>query len=231
MRTYVLVHGGWSGAHGWRLVRRRLHAAGHAAFTPSLTGIGERSHLTGPQVDLSTHVADVVNCILFEDLSEIVLVGFSYGGMVVTGALEHIADRVSHLVYLDAFVPSPGQTLEDVTGRSFGGAVLGLGAGWAVPAPRRHVDDPEAAAWIQARRVPHPLGCFTEPVTLRTPLEQHPFSLTYIKATVDPRPSAFWTAADHARESVAWRYHEIATDHLIAENRPDELTERLLELA
>ncbi len=77
MATFVLVHGGWSGAHGWRTVRRLLAAAGHDVFTPSLTGIGERVHLASPQVDLTTHIHDVVNHILFEDLRDIVLVGYS----------------------------------------------------------------------------------------------------------------------------------------------------------
>ena len=104
--TFVLVHGAWSGAHGFGKVRRLLHSAGHEAFTPSLTGIGERAHLTSPQVRLTTHVADVANAVLYEDLRDIVLLGFSYGGLVTTGALEHIADRVSHMVYLDAFVPA-----------------------------------------------------------------------------------------------------------------------------
>ena len=89
MATYVLVHGAWSGAHGFHLVRGPLHAAGHAVFTPSLTGLGERAHLTSPQVGLTTHIQDVVNLVLYEDLDDIVLLGFSYGGMVVTGCLEH----------------------------------------------------------------------------------------------------------------------------------------------
>ena len=111
MATYVLVHGAWSGAHGFRQVRPLLQAAGHQVFTPSLTGIGERAHLASPQVTLRTHVQDVVGQVLFEDLRDVVLVGYSYGGMVVTGALEHLADRVRHLVYLDAFVPDDGQSL------------------------------------------------------------------------------------------------------------------------
>ena len=105
MAVFVLVHGAWGGAHGFRKVRGPLLAAGHEVFTPSLTGIGERAHLTSPQVCLTTHVADVVNAVWYEDLSDIVLLGFSYGGFVVTGALGHIGDRVRHLVYLDAFVP------------------------------------------------------------------------------------------------------------------------------
>ena len=99
MTTYVLVHGAWGGAHGFRHVRRLLTAAGHETFTPSLTGIGERVHLASPQVGLSTHVDDVVNAVLYEDLDAIVLLGFSYGGMVVTGAVDSIGDRVRALVF------------------------------------------------------------------------------------------------------------------------------------
>jgi len=105
MAVFVLVHGAWGGAHGFRKVRGPLQAAGHGVFTPSLTGIGERARLTSPQVCLTTHITDVVNTVWYEDLRDVVLLGFSYGGFVVTGALEHMAERVRHLVYRDAFVP------------------------------------------------------------------------------------------------------------------------------
>src|SRR6202012_3742818 len=108
MTTFVLVHGAWGGSYGFKYVRGPLRAAGHEVFTPSLTGIGERAHLTSPSVDLTTHIRDVVNVVLYEDLVDITLLGFSYGGMVITGTLDHIADRVRDLVYLDAFVPASG---------------------------------------------------------------------------------------------------------------------------
>src|SRR6266700_2866784 len=141
--TFVLVHGAWGGAHGFGKVRRLLQAAGHDVFTPSLTGIGERAHLASPQVCLTTHIADVANTVLFEDLRDIVLLGFSYGGLVVTGALEHIAGRVSHLVYLDAFVPSDGQALNDLTQAGYGAAAVGPGKGdqWLVELPFREYED------------------------------------------------------------------------------------------
>ena len=234
MTTYVLVHGAWSGAHNFRAVRRPLHAAGHDVFTPSLTGIGERAHLTSPQVDLTTHVRDVVNVVLYEDLSDIVLLGFSYGGFVVTGALEHIAPRVRHLVYLDAFVPDDGDTLLRLAGRDER-VVVELGQAWFVPPPTREYDDPDEAAFAEARRTPQPIDCFTEPVHLRHPLESYPFTRTYIKATADaadaPGAKAFWAAAERAKSSPAWRYREVATNHMIPNNRPRELTELLLELA
>ena len=234
MAVYVLVHGAWGGAHGFRKVRGPLREAGHEVFTPSLTGIGERAHLTSPQVGLSTHIADVANTVLYEDLLQIVLLGFSYGGFVVTGALEHIGDRVRHLVYLDAFVPDDGDTVDALSGMGSGRGVIGPGRDWLVAPQSRQFDDPAEAAWASVRRTPHPVGCFTEPVRVARPLEDYPFTRTYIKATGEPRPEAggpFWAAADRAMASPAWRYREIATSHMIASNRPGELARLLLELA
>ena len=236
MTTFVLVHGAWGGSWGFRLVRRPLREAGHEVFTPSLTGIGERAHLASPQVNLSTHVLDVVNTILYEDLTDIVLLGFSYGGMVVTGALEHVADRVSHLVYLDAFMPADGQSLDDLSGAGYRQAAVGPGASWLVEPIGRPLRDSAESAWSAARRSPHPVGCFTEPVRLERPLEEYPFTRTYIKATQEPRPaddarrSAFWTAADYAKASQDWRYHEVDSDHVIPLNRPGDLVAILLGL-
>ena len=233
MTTYVLVHGAWSGAHGFRKVRPLLRAEGHEVFTPSLTGIGERVHLVSPQVDLSTHIRDVVNQVLYEDLVDITLLGFSYGGMVVTGSLAHIADRVRHLVYLDAFVPNDGQSIFDLVGIPDDGTI-GIGSDWLITSTRRSYDDPADAEWSDLRRVAQPAATFSEEVRLSQPVEDFPFSLTYIKATADPRTApggeAFWAAADRAKASDAWRYHEIDTNHLVPNNRPKELAEILLEL-
>ena len=231
MPTFVLVHGAWGGAHGWRHVRRMLADAGHEVFTPSLTGIGERVHLASPQVDLTTHVTDVVNAVLYEDLDRIVLLGFSYGGMVVTGALEHIGDRVRSLVYLDAFLPGDGQSLYSLLGVPAPGPRQ-LGDPWLIEGPPRTYDDPAEAAFAVPRRTPHPVGCFTEPVRLSRPLESWPFSLTYIRATEDDGPPnpAFEAAAARTRNSPDWRYAEIATSHLVPQNRPRELTDLLLDL-
>ena len=231
MTTFVLVHGAWGGAHTFRKVRPLLSAHGHEVFTPALTGIGERSHLASPQVNLTTHIQDVVNVVWYEDLSDLVLLGFSYGGFVVTGTVAHLADRVRHMVYLDAFVPADGETLVGLTGQQ-GGPVLGLGQQWLAPPPVRSYDDPAEEAFAVVRRTPHPVGCFTEPVRLPRPLEDYPFGRTYIKATAEPPGSSpFWTAARRAQSSPAWVYKEIATDHLIPLNRPSELAELLLELA
>jgi pimeloyl-ACP methyl ester carboxylesterase len=233
MATFVLVHGAWGGAHGFGRVRRLLQSAGHEVFTPSLTGIGERAHLASPQVCLTTHIADVAGMVLYEDLDHIVLLGFSYGGLVVTGALEHIADRVSHLVYLDAFVPADGDSLNTLTATASPAPAIGPGSNWLVPPLARDFDDPAEAAWSAARRTPQPARCFSEPVRLARPLEDYPFTRTYIKASAEPRtrpPSPFWAAADRAKASSAWRYQELDTTHMIPSNRPRDLTRLLTEL-
>jgi pimeloyl-ACP methyl ester carboxylesterase len=249
MATFVLVHGAWGGSYGFKYVRGPLRAAGHEVFTPSLTGIGERVHLASPQVNLTTHVTDVVNTILYEDLTDIVLLGYSYGGMVVTGALEHVADRVAHLVYLDAFKPDDGQSLRDLSGAPYQAPAIGPGTPWLVEPLHRPLEDEDQVDWFGARRSWHPVGCFTEAVRLPKPLEDFPFSRTYVKALQEPRAvtstgtstgtgtgtgtgaSAFWRAAEHAKSDPAWRYREIDTDHMIPINRPGELVELLLELA
>lgn len=233
MAAYVLVHGAWGGAHTWKLVRPGLWAAGHHVFTPGLTGIGDRVHLASPQVGLNTHIDDVVNQIVYEDLFDIVLLGFSYGGMVITGALAHIADRVRELVYLDAFVPADGQSIGDLAGTA--PAEKSLGEPWLIPPRPRVIDDPVEAAWNDLRRTPQPARTFTEAVQLRMPVEDYPFGRTYVKALDDPRrtdgPNPFWDAAERVRDHPAWRYREIDTNHMIPQNRHAELVQILLELA
>ncbi len=231
MTTFVLVHGAWGGSWGFRKVRPLLWREGHEVFTPSLTGIGEREHLTNPDIALSTHIDDVVGLVTCEDLNDIVLLGFSYGGMVVTGALDRLADRVAHLVYLDAFVPDDGQSVADLVG--------GVPPGtedrpWLIPARPRQLATDEETAWASDRRSLQPRGTFTEAVSLTTPLDEHPFSLTYVKATADPgeeADSAFHQAATRAAGSDRWAHHEIATNHMIPLMEPEALATILLGLA
>jgi pimeloyl-ACP methyl ester carboxylesterase len=229
MSTYVLVHGAWGGAHGWRKVRPLLQAAGHEVFTPSLTGQGERVHLAHPGVNLSTHIQDVTNVMWYEDLSDIILVGHSYGGMVVTGVADKMPERIQHLVLLDAFQPADGQSLVDLTGGRGQEPVPG---DWRVPPLQRHEDlsDPEVQ-WAASRRVPQSRSCFTEPVSLSMPLDDRPFSLTYIVATERPDPGeVFDRTAERLRGNRRWTVREISGGHGMITTNPTGLANLLLEL-
>ena len=114
MSTYLLVHGAWHSGRCWDRVVPMLEAAGHRVIAPSLTGYGDTAHLLGPEVGLDTHVADVVSLIEHEDLTEVVLVGHSYAGLVISSVANAVPDRIAHLVYLDAMVPQDGETAVDV---------------------------------------------------------------------------------------------------------------------
>ncbi|HEY8047587.1 MAG TPA: alpha/beta fold hydrolase, partial [Ramlibacter sp.] len=226
MATFVLVHGAWTGAFAWRPVRRILQAQGHEVFTPSLTGIGDRAHLASPLVGLDTHVRDVVNLVLYEDLQGIVLLGFSYGGFVVSGALEHIGDRVKHLVLLDAFMPEKsGDSIASVIGAGAARPGASVNESWLLPAKARKFDSPEEEAFVAVRRTPQPARTFTDAVYLARPIEDYPFQRTYIRASVaeaDAVLGAISRSAMRALGSPAWAYREIATTHMVPSNKPDE---------
>jgi pimeloyl-ACP methyl ester carboxylesterase len=228
MTSYVLIHGAWSGAFRWKFVRPLLWAAGHEVFTPSLTGLGDRAHLGSMATNLSTHVQDVVGLIELEDLDGVVLVGHSYGGMPITGAADRVPERIAHLVYVDAFLPSDGQSCWDIGG----GGERPVEGEWKVPPPNFM----PAPAGPPMPRIAQPAGTLAEPVRLTVPLEQRAFSRTYIKATADPRPepprrSAFYDAADRVSGDPAWRYLELEAGHSIPWTHPQELADILLGLA
>lgn len=175
MATFVLVHGGGHGGWCYRKVKDRLEAAGHEVFAPSLTGLAERSHLLSPAVDLDLHVTDVVQLLHAWDLHDVVLVGHSYGGMVITGVADRASDRIGKLVYLDAANPVNGQSLVDVAGpviemtRPMGETVDGVEL-VLLPAPGAAafygITDPDDLAWTDERLTAHPWRCFEQPLVL-----------------------------------------------------------------
>jgi pimeloyl-ACP methyl ester carboxylesterase len=189
-RTIVLVHGAWHGGWCYRRVADLLRAAGHRVYTPTLTGLGERSHLLAPSVDLSTHIADIVNMIRWEDIRQIILVGHSYGGMVVTGVADAVADRVSALVYLDAFLPTAGKSLHgilpaEVAEAQIQGARASNGlAVPPIPAAAFNVNE-EDRVWVDSLCTPHPLRTLTQPIEL-TGSYTGIANLSYVLATENP---------------------------------------------
>jgi len=237
MATYVLVHGGGHGGWCYQRVARRLRAEGHEVHAPSLTGLGDRSHLLGPHVDLHLHARDVANLIEYEDLRDVILVGHSYGGMVITGAADLVTDRIGRLVFLDAANPVNGQSLRDVAGpiieavRPFGETVDGLEL-VLLPAPDAGllygVEDPDDLAWMAERLTPHPWQCFEQPLDLQHEdalwaIPQYHIVCTSTLATRDPEMMATARA-----EGRLW---DLDTGHDLMITEPGATTQALLEVA
>ena len=176
MATYVLVHGGGHGGWCYQRVARLLQAEGHVVYAPTLSGLGERSGLLTADIDLELHTEDIAAVLHYEDLSDVILVGHSYGGMVITGAADKAADRVGKLVFLDAATPRNGQSLVDVAGpvinavRPMGQVVDGIEL-VLLPAPDAGllygVTDPGDLAWMAERLTGHPWKCFEQPLALQ----------------------------------------------------------------
>ncbi len=245
MATFVLVHGAWHGGWCWRKVTPLLRAAGHEVYTPTLTGLGERVHLASPEIGLSTHIQDVVNVLEYEDLREVVLVGHSYGGMVIAGVADRAAERLAHLVYLDAFVPADGQALVDLIGQEgrqyLEARVRTEGDGWRLPsiAPvawevvlRENwaITNEADARWMVERLGPQPFKTFTEPVRC-TNATAAALRRTFIRCTGDPPDRTFSGVAEEARRpNSGWRYREVATCHDAMVTKPQELADLFLEV-
>jgi pimeloyl-ACP methyl ester carboxylesterase len=234
MSTYVLVHGAWRGGWIWKGIRRELQARGHAIFTPTLTGLGERSHLLTQQVNLETHIADVLNLIRWEELSDIVLCGHSYGGCVVTGVADRIPEKISALVYLDAFVPENGQSLHDTLPPDARNeqieAARNVGEGWKTPPIPPGVFNVNARDrdWLERQSTLHPLACFQQPLRLSGTISGIR-DITYILAT-GWSPSPFPQFHDKAK-AKKWNTLTMTCGHDVMLDRPEELTHELLAIA
>jgi pimeloyl-ACP methyl ester carboxylesterase len=172
MATFVVAHGAWSAGWAWRKMRPLMQAAGHTFITPTHTGLGERAHLAHPDIGLDTHIEDISNVLAFEDLSHVVLIGHSYGGMVATGVADRARERVDKLVYLDAFAPEDGESLFDLQPPSHQEAMRAKaaceGEGWRIPPNPMPPDTlDEDRAWAMPRRLPQPIKTFEEKLRLR----------------------------------------------------------------
>jgi pimeloyl-ACP methyl ester carboxylesterase len=203
----------------WARLAGLLRAQGHEVFTPSMTGIGERAHLASPDVNLSLHTEDILQVIEYERLSDFVLVGHSYGGMVVTGVADRVPEKVRSLVYLDAFVPKDGQAALDLVRPEMREKILAL-PDWRIPPPPpQGMTDKDEIAWIEGRRNPQPAGTFKERIVLKNkplPKRVYIFCSGYSPTTFAPFSAA--TKADRS-----WRYHELPTHHYPQISMPREL--------
>jgi pimeloyl-ACP methyl ester carboxylesterase len=229
MATFVLIHGAWHGGWCWKSVAPALRRAGHEVYAPSLTGLGERKHLASPDIDLDTHIQDVVGLLEMEDLADVILLGHSYGGMVVTGAADRMLERISHLVYLDAFVPESGKCLLDyvVPERAARMKEEGERTGMVTPPPMSlwGLARPQDLAFVGPREVPQPYATMSQPIKL---VNQARIPRTFIYCSA-PATGSFDQFAAKYRNAPAWRFHELKTGHDAMLLMPEAVTQILLE--
>jgi len=234
MSTYVLVHGAWHGSWCWQRVRRALQMQGHEVFTPTLTGVGERSHLLSPHVNLNTHIDDVANLIKWEELSNVVLCGHSYGGAVVSGVADRLPERISALVYLDAFVLENGQSLHDTLPTHQRDLQLDAarrdGEGWKVPPIPAEVFNVNARdrAWSNRQCTMHPLATFQQAIQLNGKADAVK-KVTFILAT-GFKDSPFPQFYERAK-AEGWKTLTVSCGHEVMLDIPEELTRMLVEAA
>lgn len=234
MATYVLVQGGFVGGWYWKRLAPHLRAAGHEVFTSTLTGLGERSHLLGPDIGLDTHVRDVLNVFEYEGVREAVLVGHSYGGMVIAGVADRVGERLKHVVYLDAVVPRDGEAMVDLIDPSFATileeSARAGGEGWRVPPLPLEaigVTAEEDVRWMQPKMGAHPYVTIRQPVRLDSNVRGDvPHAFIYCNR---PAMGLFEMSAQRAREE-GWDYREFAAPHCPMVTHPRETAEMLLEI-
>lgn len=231
-RQFVLVHGGRHGGWCWRPVAHRLRAAGHEVLTPTLTGLGDRAHLLTREVGLDTHVEDIVAVFEYEDIRDAVLVGHSYGGMPVTGALERIGDRVRTQVLLDAQVPRTGESFFDINGPERAKEMIALaGEGWCIPpadAARYGVTDPVDAAWVNSRMTAHPLKAYQDPSGPTDRAWRHPgIYVECVPSSQEPHMLARMRA--RSAEDPHFDYRVLRAAHNAMVTDPDAVTALLLD--
>lgn len=218
MSTFVFVHGAWHGGWCWRYVSEILRASGHNVFTPTLTGLGERVHLRTREIGLSVHIQDIKNVLESEELSDVILVGHSYGGMVLSGVAAKASSRLSELIYLDAFVPTHGDRALDLLTpggqNAFNESVKNHGDGWRlapVKAKALGVEDPARQSWVDRRCVDMAFQAFLDPIELgREPpsdVRRH-----FVLAT-DNNPSPFHAIYDRLSDNPEWNTLRLACGH------------------
>lgn len=231
-KTYVLLHGAWHGAWCWQRVTPTLQAAGHSVYTPTQTGLGERSHLLNANVNLETFTQDLMNVLLWEDLHEVILVGHSFAGNAITAVADRMPERIRHLVYLDALIPESGKSVFSLLPagvvQSRRDLALKTSGGLTIPAPspdKLGVFDEADAAWVQAKCTPHPIATYEDALIFQNP-PGNGLPTTYIAVTPYYAPTS--TSRDYAKARNDWTYVEIEAGHDAMVTSPKALNEVLL---
>jgi len=231
-KTFVLVHGAWHGGWCWRRVSDLLEKQGHKVFTPTLTGVGERSHLLSKDINLDTHITDIVNVFKWEDLKDACLVAHSYGGWPCSGALEQIGDRVSSIIWLDAFKPASGETVMDYASdfnrKAFQEAIARGEPGRAPPKAAVFRVNENDRAWVDSKTTPQPNGVAVQPIKL-TGAREKIAKKAYIRAPKFPQ-SGFDKALAECKADKTWKTYETTeAGHDVMIDTPQWLTEVILK--
>ena len=235
MATFVLVHGAWHGGWCWSRVTPQLQALGHQVFAPTLSGLANRSHLLSPTINLQTHIRDITGLLQWEDLRDVILVGHSYGGMVIAGVADAMVERVSALAVIDGYVPENGDSAFSHRPADRNAETLAMvraqGMGWQIPPYSAASFGVNAAdqAWVDSKLTPQPLACFSQPIRLTGDSDKITRKL-YLRA--GDYPNAHFSAlADKLTADPGWQVTEMACGHDIMVDQPAALAAALATLA
>lgn len=233
--TFVLVHGAWHGGWCWSKVADRLRASGHKVYTPTFTGLGERSHLLNPSITLQTFVQDIANVLVWEDLNQVTLVGHSFGGLVITGVADILRERLQQLVYLDAFILESGVSTLDTLPDDVVAKLRAMAAAQPIPslpAPKPKslgLFDADDIAFVESRLTPHPLGAYETALQLQHPVGNG-LPCTYVHCTA-PSFAAVEGSRQWVKANTSWDWSELEAGHDAMVSAPGLLAERLNQLA
>ena len=232
MQSFVLVHGTGHGGWCWQRLAPILRSSDAEVYAPTLTGVGDRAHVLGAATTLSTHIEDVRQLLFYQDLSDVILVGHSYAGMVISGVVATAPERLRHVIYLDAYLPDEGQTEADLwpdeMREEIESELQEGGEFRAPPSPElMGIADPALADWVRERITPHPMRTYTEPVPQATEGSMA-VSRSYISCIEGPLADVFAPFADKAR-AAGWIVSELSAGHDVMLTHPEELASLLLE--
>jgi pimeloyl-ACP methyl ester carboxylesterase len=244
MATFVLIPGGWCGGWTWKHVTPTIRQAGHEVYPITLTGMGERTHLARPDTNLDTHIEDVVNVLVYEELADVSLVGWSYGGLVMAGVADRVPERLGRLVYLDAAEPRDGQSNYDMAGPETRVEEEDLaqkhGGGWLVPPPDEkafanpkepglYIPDAARRRWFVSKLAGQPIQTQSQPVRRRNP-RVAAIPHVYFVCTEGRSAESLARKRESVRMKPDAKYLEIPANHLALVTCPEKVAAALLSL-
>ncbi len=233
MATFVVAHGAWSAGWAWKKMHPLMGARGHTLITPTLTGLGDRSHLASPAIDLDTHITDIVNVLDYENLTGVHLIGHSYGGMVATGVADRASARIAKLIYIDAFAPRDGESAFDIMPAAIRAQRANAAASgpdsWRIPPGAMPPDTPQADIdWCTPKRIPQPLKTFEQKIRLSGEFAGPRHYIYCARHSPDDRFQVFYERAQRDKWAGA---HSIDASHNPHITAPDTLADLLGKIA